>query len=85
MRIDKFLKVSRLIKRRTIAKEACEKDRIMLNGRVAKPGADLKIGDVITIQYGNTIIKAKVLLLSEHCPKNQAESMYEIVDQSKVL
>ncbi|MEI8217023.1 MAG: RNA-binding S4 domain-containing protein [Eubacteriales bacterium] len=80
MRVDKFLKVSRLIKRRTIAKEACEKDRIMINGKIAKPGSELRLGDVVTIQYGNTTINAKVNLLSEHCPKDQAESMYEIVD-----
>ena len=80
MRVDKFLKVSRLIKRRTIAKEACEKERIMINGKIAKPGSELRLGDVVTIQYGNTTINAKVNLLSEHCPKDQAESMYEIVD-----
>lgn len=80
MRIDKFLKVSRLIKRRTIAKDACEKERILINGKTAKPGSELKIGDIITVQYGNATINAKVLLVSEHCSKEQAESMYEIVD-----
>lgn len=80
MRIDKFLKVSRLIKRRTIAKDACEKERILINGKTVKPGSELKIGDIITVQYGNATINAKVLSVSEHCSKEQAESMYEIVD-----
>ena len=64
MRIDKFLKNSRLIKRRTIAKEACDKERITVNDKVAKPGTEVKAGDVIQIQFGNIIIKAKVINLS---------------------
>jgi len=80
MRIDKFLKNSRLIKRRTIAKEACEQDRIFINGKAAKPGSEVKPGDIILIQFGNAQIKAKVLLLSEHSTKEAAASMYEIVE-----
>lgn len=79
MRIDKFLKNSRLIKRRTIAKEACEQDRILINGKTAKPGSEVKVGDIIQIQFGNAEIKAKVLLLSEHSTKESAGNMYEII------
>ncbi|MBR0600432.1 RNA-binding S4 domain-containing protein [Sinanaerobacter chloroacetimidivorans] len=79
MRIDKFLKNSRLIKRRTIAKEACEQDRILINGKAAKPGSEVKIGDVIQIHFGNAEIKARVLTLSEHSTKEAAATMYEII------
>ena len=80
MRIDKFLKNSRLIKRRTIAKEACEQDRITVNGKLAKPGTEVKTGDVIEIQFGNSLIKAKVLKLSESTKKEDAAPMYEIIE-----
>lgn len=80
MRIDKFLKNSRLIKRRTIAKEACEQDRILINGKAAKPGSEVKAGDIILIQFGNARIKARVLELSEHSTKEAAAAMYEIVE-----
>jgi len=79
MRIDKFLKVSRLIKRRTIAKEACDKERIMINGRTAKAGSEVKIGDVIEIHFGNNSLSAKVLKISDSCRKEDAETMYEII------
>ena len=80
MRIDKFLKNSRLIKRRTIAKEACEQDRIFINGKAAKPGSEVKVGDVVLIQFGNAQIKARVLELSEHSTKEAAATMYEIIE-----
>lgn len=80
MRIDKFLKNSRLIKRRTIAKEACEQERIFINEKAAKPGSEVKVGDSIRIQFGNAEIKAKVLVLSEHSTKEAAATMYEIID-----
>lgn len=79
MRIDKFLKNSRLIKRRTIAKEACDQERITINGKVAKPGTEVKIGDIINIKFGTSEITAKVLNLSESCKKEDAATMYEIV------
>lgn len=69
LRIDKFLKNSRLIKRRTIAKEACEQERITINGKVAKPGSEVNIGDIINIRFGNSEITAKVLLLTESSKK----------------
>ncbi|WP_027399914.1 RNA-binding S4 domain-containing protein [Anaerovorax odorimutans] len=80
MRIDKFLKNSRLIKRRSIAKEACEQERIFINEKVAKPGSEVKVGDIIFIQFGNSSIKAKVLILSDHTNKELATSMYEIIE-----
>lgn len=79
MRIDKFLKNSRLIKRRSIAKEACEQERIFINDKVAKPGSEVKVGDVILIRFGNAEIKAKVLILAEHSTKETASTMYEII------
>ena len=79
MRIDKFLKNSRLIKRRTIAKEACDQERITINGKVAKPGTEVKIGDIINIKFGTSEITAKVLNLSESCKKEDAATMYEII------
>ncbi|MBN7774158.1 RNA-binding S4 domain-containing protein [Clostridium aminobutyricum] len=79
MRIDKFLKNSRLIKRRTVAKEACDQERITINDKVAKAGSEVKVGDVIHIQFGNSSIKAKVLVLSESCKKEDAATMYEII------
>lgn len=82
MRVDKFLKNARLIKRRTVAKEACEQSRIFINGKQAKPGADVKEGDEIMIQFAGAQIKARVKLLLEHVPKDAAQSMYEIIDDT---
>ena len=82
MRIDKFLKVSRLIKRRTVAKEACEQGRITINGRPAKAGGDVKEGDVIEIQFGGNVLTAKVLMVSETCKKEDSPSMYEIIQKN---
>lgn len=80
MRIDKFLKNSRLIKRRTVAKEACEQERILVNGKVAKPGTDVGEGDIIQIQFGNSSVKARVLKLLDSCKKDDAVTMYEIIE-----
>ena len=80
MRIDKFLKNSRLIKRRTVAKEACEQDRITINGKVAKPGTEVKEGDILHIQFGSSEINARVLKLTESCRKEDAAGMYEIIE-----
>lgn len=80
MRVDKFLKNSRLIKRRTIAKEACDQERILINDKVAKAGSEVKVGDVILIQFGNAQIKARVLVVTEHSTKEIAATMYEMID-----
>lgn len=80
MRIDKFLKNSRLIKRRTLAKDACDQERVFINDKPAKPGSEVKVGDVILIRFGNGEIRARVLLLSDHTNKELAASMYEIIN-----
>ena len=77
MRLDKFLKVSRIIKRRTLANEACDAGRVLVNGKEAKAGHNLKIGDIIEIKFGNNITKVKVLELSESTKKEDAAKMYE--------
>ncbi|MBQ6998946.1 MAG: RNA-binding S4 domain-containing protein [Clostridia bacterium] len=79
MRLDKYLKVSRLIKRRTVANEACENGKIVLNGRVAKPAADVKEGDIIELTLGDKVIKVRVLKISEHVMKSDAVDMYEVI------
>ena len=79
MRIDKFLKVSRIIKRRTLANEACAKERVTINGRVAKPGSEVKVGDIIEIRFGEKITRLKVLKVTEHVKKEESMEMYEIL------
>ena len=77
MRIDKYLKVTRLIKRRTIANEACDQSRITVNGRVVKASYDVKENDVIEITMGERVIKVRVKAVAEHVLKNDASSLYE--------
>ena len=79
MRLDKYLKISRIIKRRTVAKEACEQGRVEVNGKVAKPGLELKEGDVIQITFGNNVLKARVTTLKENVRKDDAQDLYEII------
>lgn len=80
MRIDKFLKNSRIIKRRTVAKEACEQERITVNDKIAKPGTEVKVGDIIYIQFGNGSLKVKVMALTESCRKEDAAFMYQVIE-----
>lgn len=79
MRIDKYLKVSRLIKRRTVANEACEQGRIMVNGKVIKPSYDVKIGDELSIRFGDREVKVRVTAISEHVKKDEAANMFEAI------
>ncbi len=80
MRLDKYLKVSRLIKRRTVANEACDGERVTVNGRTAKASYDVKIGDILEIRFGQKTVKVEVLNLSESTKKADAVAMYrEIV------
>ncbi len=79
MRLDKYLKVSRLIKRRSVANEACDTGRITVNGKVAKASYDVKVGDVIEIRFGEKVTKAQVLNIAEHVLKNDAEGLYKIL------
>ena len=83
MRLDKYLKVSRIIKRRTVAKEACENGRVSINDKVAKPSTKLKVGDIIEIEFGRTILTVKVNLLKEHVLKDESTILYEIVDEKR--
>ena len=80
MRVDKFLKVSRLIKRRTVAKEASEEAKIIVNGKVAKPSTDLKVGDIIEINYYRSTLKVKVKAMINSSKKEDAFEMYEILE-----
>lgn len=82
MRLDKYLKVSRLIKRRTLAKEASESERILVNDKIAKPSKELKIGDIITIEFGRKQISVKVLSLNPVIKKEDASNMYELISES---
>lgn len=77
MRLDKYLKVSRLIKRRTVANEACDAGRVMVNDRPAKASAEVKPGDVITIQFGNKDVKVEVLTVQETVRKEDAKDMFK--------
>ena len=81
MRIDKYLKVSRLIKRRTVAHDAAEADRVLLNGKAAKPGAQVKPGDIICIRFGNSEMTVRVLSTPEHVSKEDAGNLYEVVSE----
>jgi ribosomal 50S subunit-recycling heat shock protein len=76
MRIDKYLKVSRLIKRRTVAKEACAQGRILIGDKPAKPGSEVKVGDIITLGFASKTIKVEVLDLKEHVKKDEALDLY---------
>ena len=76
MRLDKYLKVSRLIKRRTVANEACDAGRVMINGKTAKAGTEVKVGDEITINFGNKDVKVEVLLVTETVKKEEAKEMF---------
>lgn len=80
MRVDKFLKNSRVIKRRTVAKEACDQNRVTVNGRPAKAGTDVEPGDIIHIEFGNSSITLKVAAVPESVRKEDAAGMYEVLE-----
>ena len=82
MRLDKYLKVSRLIKRRSVANEACDCSRVTVNGRVVKPSYDVKIGDLIAVSFGTKTVTVKVLDLRETTKKSEAIGMYEIISEA---
>ncbi len=81
MRLDKFLKNSRIIKRRTVAKEACEQGRVEVNGKVAKPGLELKEGDIIQITFGAGSLCVRVESMPDNVRKDDAQSMYTVIEQ----
>ena len=79
MRLDKFLKVSRIIKRRTVAKDASDAGIVMINGSEAKASAKVKVGDILEIKFGEKILKVRVLILKEHVTKDEADTLYEVI------
>lgn len=79
MRLDKYLKVSRLIKRRTVANEACDAGRVSLNGKVCKASANVKEGDILEIQFGTKTVKAEILTVAETVRKDDAKEMYRLL------
>ena len=81
MRLDKYLKVARILKRRTISKELAENSRVLVNGKVAKPAKEVNIGDVIEIVYGNRVLKVKVKDIKDVVKKNDATVLYEVLDE----
>ncbi|BDG45494.1 RNA-binding S4 domain-containing protein [Parageobacillus sp. KH3-4] len=84
MRLDKFLKVSRLIKRRTLAKEVADQGRITINGAVAKASSAVKVGDVLTIQFGQKKLTVKVTDLKETTKKEEAANLYEVIREERI-
>ena len=79
MRLDKFLKVSRIIKRRTVANDACDAEHVAVNGKRAKASYDVKEGDIIAVTYGERTLKIRVVDVREHAAKADAASMYEVI------
>ncbi|MPM41520.1 hypothetical protein SDC9_88175 [bioreactor metagenome] len=79
MRLDKYLKVSRIIKRRTVAKEVCESGRVSINDKVAKAGTVVNEGDIIQIQFAKQTLRAKIVNIATHVTKENAKNMYEII------
>ena len=81
MRIDKYLKVSRLIKRRTVAHDACEQTRIYINDKAVKPTAQVKPGDIVEIVFGSSRLKVRVVSTPEHVLKDDAAGLYEVINE----
>ena len=84
MRLDKYLKVSRIIKRRTVAKEASEGGRVTLNGKVAKPSTEVREGDVMEIRFGEKLARYRILAVAETVRKADAGAMYELIDGEEI-
>ena len=79
MRLDKYLKVSRIIKRRTVANEACDQGRVIVNGKVARASYDVKVGDVLELRFGEKLTKMEVLNVVEHVEKDGASELYRVI------
>ncbi|MCI8370631.1 MAG: RNA-binding S4 domain-containing protein [Clostridia bacterium] len=79
MRIDKFLKVSRVLKRRTLAQQACEKGKVIVNGKEVKPAHRVKVGDEVELQFTGGQLKFRILLIKETVKKDEAQSLYEVI------
>lgn len=83
MRLDKFLKVSRIIKRRTVANEVCSLGRVSINGKPAKPSAEVKVGDVLELRMGAKLVRAQVVSTQEHAAKADACEMYRLLPEAE--
>lgn len=83
MRIDKYLKVARILKKRTVGKELAVNERLLINDRQVKAAHEVKIGDIITIEFGHRVFKIRVLDIKENASKQDALSMYEVIEESK--
>lgn len=81
MRLDKFLKVSRIIKRRTVANDACDTERIAVNGRVVKASYNVKVGDIIEVSFGQRTLKVRVTEVKDVVRKDDANELYEVIEQ----
>ena len=84
MRIDKYLKVSRILKRRTVSKELADNDRIEINGRIVKPSHEVKAGDTVAITFGNRRLEIRVLSTEEVRKKQEVASLYEIISETRI-
>ncbi len=80
MRLDKFLKVARVIKRRTLAKEVCDRGQVEINGRVAKAGSEIKTGDIVNINFGNRKLKLRIVDVKENVPAKLAAELYQVIE-----
>ncbi len=84
MRLDKYLKVARILKRRSVSKELAEQQRVIINGRKAKPSSEVNSGDIITVMFGNRELTIKVLDTPKQANKNDALAMFEVVDEKRI-
>ena len=84
MRLDKYLKVSRLVKRRTLAKELCDSGRVEVNGRVAKAGTEVQTGDLLKVRYGSRILRVRVEKIAEQVRKEQAAELYQVLEEERI-
>ncbi|MDO4378291.1 MAG: RNA-binding S4 domain-containing protein [Erysipelotrichia bacterium] len=84
MRLDKYLKVARILKRRTISKELAVNDRVLVNGKIAKPSKEVNVGDIIEVIYGERVLKVKVLEVKEVVRKSDASILYEVLDEYRL-
>ena len=83
MRLDKFLKVSRIIKRRSLSKEMSEASRVKVNGKIAKPSTKLKIGDIIEVEFGRSLLTVQVKELKDHVLKDDSHMLYDIIEEKR--
>lgn len=85
MRLDKFLKVSRIIKRRTIANEVCDQGKVNVNGRIAKAGTEVKEGDILTLALGQRVLKIEIVRIAESIRADEAKDLYKIISENRQI